>query len=614
MAPVFFVGKKDGKKRMVQNYRYLNEWTIKNNYPLPLISDVLENIGAKKLFTKMDLRWGYNNVRIKKGDEWKAAFTMLEGLFEPTVMFFGLTNSPAMFQAMMNELLRDLINTGKVAVFIDDVIVGTETEEGYDELVAEVVKRLEENDLYVKQEKCKWKVREVEFLGVVIGPKGIKMEKEKVKEVLEWPTSKCVKDIQKFLRLANYYRQFIKGFAMVARPLHDLVKKDKKWEWTEKEEKAFKELKERFTKEPVLAAPDIDKQMRMEVDASDYATGGVLSMKCEDGLWRPVAFLSKLLNETERNYEIHDKEMLAIIRALEAWRHLLEGAQSKFEIWMDYKNLKYFMKAQKLNMRQARWALYLSRFDFTLKHVAGSKMGKADGLSRRADWKVDTDKDNENQVLIKDNWIRNMYEVVVEGPEIEIVEKIKKARSKDKDVVRVVEEMKKAGVKELRGNEWKIKGDIVLKEGKVYVPKNEKLRMEVIRLHHDIPAAGHGERWKMVELVTRNYWWPGVTRDVGKYVEGCDLCQRMKNRTEEPAGKLKLSEVPQKTWSHLTVDFIMTLPVVAGKDAILVVCDRLSKNDTFCGNDRRNIGRRISKIASGQCMEATWVAGECSIG
>ena len=219
MAPVFFVGKKDGKKRMVQDYCYLNEWTIKNNYPLPLISDVLENIGTKKVFTKMDLRWGYNNVRIKEGNEWKAVFTTPEGLFEPTVMFFRLTNSPATFQAMMNKLLRDLTNTGKVAVFIDDVIVGTETEKGHDELVAEVIKRLEENDLYVKPEKCKWKVREVEFLGVVIGPEGIKMEKEKVKGVLEWLMPKCVKDVQKFLGLANYYRRFIEGFAMVARPL-----------------------------------------------------------------------------------------------------------------------------------------------------------------------------------------------------------------------------------------------------------------------------------------------------------------------------------------------------------------------------------------------------------
>jgi len=171
----------------------------------------------------------------------------------------------------------------------------------------------------------------------------------------------------------------------------------------ERQEKVFRELKERFTKEPVLTVLDLDKKLRVEVDISDYAMGKVLSMEGEDGKWRPVAFLSKLLNKTERNYEIHDKEMLAIIRGLEAWRHLLERAQFKFEIWTDHKNLEYFMKVQKLNRRQARWALYLSRFDFTLKHVLGTRMGKADGLSRRPDWKIGVDKDNENQVIIKDN-------------------------------------------------------------------------------------------------------------------------------------------------------------------------------------------------------------------
>ena len=163
---------------------------------------------------------------------------------------------------------------------------------------------------------------------------------------------KCVKDVQKFLELVNYYHWFIKGFATVARLLYNLVKKDKKWDWMERQERVFKELKEWFTKEPVLAAPNIDKKMRMEVDISDYTMEGVLSMECKNGLWRPVAFLSKSLNETERNYEIHDKKMLAIVRGLEAWRHLLEGAQTKFEIWTDHKNLEYFMKVQKLNRRQ----------------------------------------------------------------------------------------------------------------------------------------------------------------------------------------------------------------------------------------------------------------------
>ena len=172
------------------------------------------------------------------------AFTTLEGSFEPTVMFFGLTNFLAMFQVMMNKLLRDLINTGKVAAFIDDVIIRTKSEEGHDELVAEVIKRLEENDLYVKLEKCKWKVRKVGFLGVIIGADEIKMEEEKVKGVLNWPTPKCVKDVQKFLRLVNYYCQFIEGFASIARPLHDMVKKDQKWDWTGKQKEAFRKLKE----------------------------------------------------------------------------------------------------------------------------------------------------------------------------------------------------------------------------------------------------------------------------------------------------------------------------------------------------------------------------------
>ena len=185
---------------------------------------------------------------------------MPEGPFEPTVMFFGLMNLPAIFQAIINKLLRDLINTGKVVAFIDDIIIGTETEEGHDELVAEVIRRLEENNLYVKPEKCKWKVREVGFLEVVIGPEGIKMEEEKVKGVLEWPTPKCVKEVQKFLGLANYYCQFIEGFALVARPLHDLVKKNQKWNWTERQEKVFQKLKEWFIKELALAAPDIDKK------------------------------------------------------------------------------------------------------------------------------------------------------------------------------------------------------------------------------------------------------------------------------------------------------------------------------------------------------------------
>ena len=354
MLPVFFVGKIDGSKRIVMDYRNLNDQTIKNNYPLPLITELIDNMGSKKVFTKMDLRWGFNNVRIKEGDEWKRVFTTHIGLLEPTVMFFGITNSPAMFQAMMNEILRDLINEGKVAAFVNDVLVETETEEGHDEIVEEILRRLEENDLYIKPEKCMWKARKIGFLGVVIGPNRIEMEVEKVEGVLSWLQLKNMKDVRKFLGLANYYRRFIKDFAQVARLMNVLTWKDEKWRWEEVQQNAFNELKRIFTSKLVLAAPDLDKEFRVEANASNYATGGVLLMKCSDEKWRPVAFISKSLSNMERNYEIHDKEMLAVIRCLEVWKHFLEGATVKFEIWMDHKNLEYFIKAQKLNQRQAQ--------------------------------------------------------------------------------------------------------------------------------------------------------------------------------------------------------------------------------------------------------------------
>jgi len=211
------------------------------------------------------------------------------------VMFFGLTNSPATFQAMMNDLLRDLVVEEKVTVFIDNVIVATETEEEHDEIVEEVLRRLEENDLFVKPEKCVWKVREAEFLGVIIGEDRVRMEKEKVQGVIEWLVPKSVKDVQKFLGLANYYRWFVKDFAKIVRLLHEITRKGNKWSWGERQQKAFEELKKKFMTEPDLVTPDLDKEMRVEADTSDFAMGRVLSMKGGDEKWRLVAYISKSL-------------------------------------------------------------------------------------------------------------------------------------------------------------------------------------------------------------------------------------------------------------------------------------------------------------------------------
>jgi len=227
----------------------------------------------------------------------------------------------------------------------------------------------------------------------------------------------------------------------------------------------------------------------------------------------------------ERNYEIHDKEMLGIIRCLEAWRYFLEGARLKFEIWTDHKNLEYFMSSQNLNHRQTRWALYLSRFNFTLKHVPGSKMEKADGLSRRSDWEKGGERDNEERTLLKPEWVQSIRagEVIMEG--IDILDKTRKSEAKDDEVIKAVEEMKKVGVKMLRDEEWREEDGLMLKEEKVYVPKDKAFRVEIIRLHHDTPMGGHGGQWKTAEMVTQNFWWPGVMREVKRYVERCDVCQ-----------------------------------------------------------------------------------------
>ena len=210
-----------------------------------------------------------------------------------------------------------MINKGKVAAFVDNILVGTKTEKKYSEIIVEVLRRLEKNDLYIKPEKYIWKVRKIEFLGVVIGPNNIKIERKKVNGVLSQLKPKNIKDIRKFLGLANYYRRFIKDFAQVARPSNMLTRKNMKQQQEEEQQQVFDKLKKIFTTRPVLVAPDLDKEFRVEANALNYATGGVLSMKYSNKLWRLVAFISKSLSDTKRNYEIYNKEILAIVKCLE---------------------------------------------------------------------------------------------------------------------------------------------------------------------------------------------------------------------------------------------------------------------------------------------------------
>jgi len=260
---------------------------------------------------------------------------------------------------------------------------------------------LKENKLFLCPEKCEFCKQRIEYLGLVISENKVSVDPVKVAGVREWPTPKNKTDVQAFLGFVNFYRRFIRDFSAKARPLFDLTRSEQVWTWSGKKQVAFEDLKTAVTTAPVLVSPQKSDPFRIEADSSDFATGAVLSQQSTtDGKWHPVVFYSKSLSSVEQNYEIHDKEMLAIIHALEEWRHFLEGATHPVEIWTDHKNLEYFMMAKKLNRRQAHWSLHLARFDFLLHHRPGHTMGKPDALSRRADHGNGAS-DNENVVLLR---------------------------------------------------------------------------------------------------------------------------------------------------------------------------------------------------------------------
>ena len=288
---VFLVQKKDRKKCMVQDYCYLNEWTVKNNYLLPLISQLVDKLKGCKLFTKMDLQWGYNNVRIREGNEWKAAFTTHKGSFKPLVMYFGLCNSPATFQKMMNEIFHNMSDV--CVVYIDDLIIFTpmDNQEEHDRIMLEVLRWLRDNDLFVKPEKCCFRVTEVGFLRMIISCDGIKMDPEKVNAILKWPGLMNVKQVYAFLGLRNFYRCFIKDYAIISRPMVDLTCKDVIFNFGSKEKASFEALKAAFTTAPMLQYPNQDHEFCLKTDASEFTVRGVISVKCNDGKFRPVAYM-----------------------------------------------------------------------------------------------------------------------------------------------------------------------------------------------------------------------------------------------------------------------------------------------------------------------------------
>ncbi|KAF8750875.1 hypothetical protein RHS01_08951 [Rhizoctonia solani] len=528
-APVMFVKKADGS----------SGWQ----------DDLMAKLRHAKIFTKLDLQWGYNNVRIKEGDEWKTAFRTKYGLFEYLVMPFGLTNAPAAFQHFMNNLFRDLIDV-TVVIYLDNILIFSEDPKDHPGHVREVLSRLMKNQLFCKLSKCHFHVTTVDYLGIVISPAGFSMDQKKIEAVTSWPQPKTVKQVQAFLGFVNYLRRFIPNFSLVARPLHNLTKKETPWSWGSLEEAAFQELKSLVTRSPVLIHSNPSLPYYLETDASGVAMGAILSQRGEDNRLHPVAYMSRSFSGAEANYDTHDKELLAIIKALEEWRIFLEATNKPIQ------------------------------------------SGKPDALSRRSDY-IDAPPDPE--VMLPAEVFANTSEEELEIV-TEVCSKLRADPSLEPIIQFLTEDADNAPPsirKAYRDYDWE--EDLLWYRGKLVVPDLEPLKEQLLREFHDSPLAGHPGQQRTLELLSCNYWWPGMKSTTKEWVECCPVCQANR-QAHAPTIALKPLEVPPFPFHTISYDFITGFPKSNGYDAILVVIDSFSKFGHFIPTSKKVTAKGLADL------------------
>ncbi len=508
--------------------------------PLPLMASAFELLQGASIFSKLDLRNAYHLVRIQQGDEWKTAFNTPTGHYEYLVMPFGLTNAPAVFHALINDVLRDMLNK-LVFVYLDDILIFSRSFEEHEGHVSAVPQRLLNNHLYVKPEKCEFHVTHAQFLGFIITPGHVEMDPKKVEAVLKWPTPTTVKEVQRFIGFANFYRRFIKNFRSVAAPLTALTKGGvAKICWSSEAEGAFRDLKRRLTSAPILSVPDPERPFVVEVDASDVGVGAILSQRGEDCRMHPCAFMSRRLSEAERNYHVGDRELLAVKLALEEWRHWLEGTQHPFQVLTDHKNLEYLQQAKRLNPRQALWSLFFNHFQFLLSYRPGTKNVKPDALSRA--------------------YSPESLEVII--PKARIVAPLRWELERE--------------IREAQAQEPDPGGG---SPGRLYIPRS--VRARVLQWGHDSPLTCHPGIARTLDVLQWRFWWPSIKEDVRSFVEACPVCCQGKSRRQLPLGLLHPLPIPLRPWSHISLDFITGLPPSQGNSVILVIVDRFSKAARF---------------------------------
>lgn len=545
-APILFVRKKDGTLRMCIDYRALNKITVKNRYPLPRIDELLDQLHGSTIWTSLDCASGYHQVRLHSDSISKTAFRTRYGSFEFLVLPFGLTNAPSAFMAWMHDILRPFIDKF-VVCFLDDILIASRTPAEHLTHLEQVFQALSANKVLLKASKCHIATSHVDFLGHTLTPQGIAVDQRKVAAVQQWPRPGNVHDVRSFCGLVGFYRRFISGFSRLAAPLTELTKASQPWRWASEQQHAFESLKAALTSAPVLLVPDMDKPFHVFADASQQAIGAVLMQDQGRGL-QPVAFESRKLTPAERNYPIHEIELLAVVHALKVWRCYLEGTQ--FYTNTDHQSLQYLMTQPHLSRRQARWVEFLQQFDTHIAYLPGEK-NPADPLSRRPDLMI------------------NAVSTV-------------RAVSDFLSAVRVGYPADPAFTSEQATTTYQLVDGLYYHKSRLVIPAVPALREQLLHEHHDVATAGHLGVDKTLAALQRLFYWPGMHASVREYVTTCDSCQRNKPSHALKAGKLQPLPPPTSPWESISMDFITGLPATAaGYDAILTFVDRFSKQSHF---------------------------------
>jgi hypothetical protein len=610
-APVLLVRKPGGGIRFCVDYRGLNALTVKDRYPLPLIRESLRNMARARWFTKLDIISAFHKIRMHPGEEWKTAFRTRYGLFEWNVTPFGLTGAPTTFQRFINQVLQEHLDDF-VSAYVDDIIIySSRSLADHQRKVSEVLQKLKDAGLQCDIGKSEFEQDSVKYLGFIIeAGKGLRVDPKKVEAIRAWEAPKSLKEVRSFLGFANFYRSFIPRFADLSAPLTRLTKKDVLFHWDDACQEAFVELKELFINAPILAHFEEGRQTILEADASGWATGAVLSQVQDDGVLRPCAYLSQKLTPAESNYEIHDKELLAIIRALREWRPELKMVP-RFTILTDHKNLRYFNKARHLSERQARWADLLNEFDYDLRYRPGKLAVRPDALSRREQdmpqGKTDERLSNRFRAIFKRVSIRSGRAVgtpsegraadfncavpLFEEPWLQ--EEWAKARAADEAYQRISLALQEGdrriaietGVKtSLSECELDERGLLCFRK-RVWIPDSEPLRTGIIQRIHDSHVTGHPGRDATYSILSRRFFWPGAAKDVRRFLRNCTVCGRSTIWRDTKHGLLKPLPIPQRIWAEISVDFITDLPPsgLIGATNCLVITDRLTKSVILIG-------------------------------